>query len=373
MWGKALKAAAAWRPSLRIGIVAVCALLVAGMAFAVSVNVSDSLSRVAINEATRNTESVITGLVDPLLGSDLASQTPAQAAQINGELERLVGSGQLLRIKVWSPTGQVVYSDLPALRGRSFPLADDLENALGGTSSAEFSHGDDEENIFEHGLAAELLSIYLPVYATAGTKPIGVYEIYEDAAPIVSEISATRTDVLLIVGGDGLALLFVLFLGFAGASRLLGRQNKLLRSSERRYRSLAQNSTDVNMVVSGSGMTIFESSAVERVLGHAADTHVGRPAFERVHKDDRSSADRLLSDVIRTPGADATAEVRQRHADGSYRWTEVQLTNLIDESGGCRRGRQLSRRNPSATARKRVAPSGLPRLIDRARQPCSVP
>src|SRR4051794_27022910 len=98
---KALKVAAAWRPSLRVGIVAVSALLVGGMALAVSANVSDNLSRVAINEATRNTEAVISAFVDPMLGGSLTAQSPAQQTQINDELARLVGSGRLLRIKVW--------------------------------------------------------------------------------------------------------------------------------------------------------------------------------------------------------------------------------------------------------------------------------
>jgi diguanylate cyclase (GGDEF)-like protein/PAS domain S-box-containing protein len=337
MWGEALRTAAAWRPSLRVGIVAASAGLVAVMAVAVSVQVSDNLSRTAVNETIRNTEAVIRGFVDPMITGDLTSQTPAEQAQINDELQRLVASGRLLRVKVWSPAGQVVYSDLPALRGRQFPVADDLQAALGGAPSAEFSAGDDVENVFEHGLADTLLSIYLPIHGTsadgisADGTPLGVYEVYEDAAPIVSAVNTTRADVLIIVGGTGLALLAVLFLGFAGSSRLLARRNALLRSSDSRFRSLAQNSTDVNMVVDGEGAIRFESSAVERVLGYPADSRVGQPAFGRVHDDDLASANRLLGEVIRKPGNEATAEVRQLHADGRYRWTEVQLKNLIDD------------------------------------------
>jgi diguanylate cyclase (GGDEF)-like protein/PAS domain S-box-containing protein len=334
MRGKALSKAAAWRPSLRVGIVAVSAMLVTGMAFAVSANVSDNLSKTAIAEATRNTEAVIHGFVDPLLGDapdgNIKNVLRYKQAQIDGELQQLVKSGQLLRIKIWSPDGTVVYSDLPELRGQVFGMADDLEAAMDGTSSGEFTKGDEEENEFEHGLANELLSIYTPVYGTTG-QTIGVYEIYEDASPIVSQIENTRNDVLVIVGGYGLALLLVLFMGFAGASRMLASQNELLSTSDRRFRSLAQNSTDVNMVVDGAGVITFESSAVASVLGYAADSRVGQHAFDVVHEDDRSSVDRLLADVVRTGGAEATAEVRQRHADGSYRWTEVHLTNLIDD------------------------------------------
>src|SRR3954453_7225703 len=327
---KRLGGAAGWRPSLRVGIVAVCALIVAGMAFAVSVSVSDNLSHASINETIRNTRAVVTGLMDPLVGSELTGKTEAEQAAINGELQKLVGSGQILRIKVWSPTGQVIYSDLPALRGRQFPVADDLEEALDGQTSAEVSKGEDEENVFEQGMADNLLSIYLPINGTA-SEPVGVYEIYEDAAPILAEIGTTRTDALVIVGGYGVALLIVLFIGFAGTSRVLARQNRQISQSERRFRSLARNSTDVNMVVNAQGVVTFESSAVARVLGHTDGGRVGQPAFERVHDDERPAVERLFADVIKTPGAEATSEVRQRHADGSYRWTEVQLTNLLDD------------------------------------------
>jgi len=323
-----VRKAAAWRPSLRVGIVAVSAVLVVGMAVAVSITVSDRLAQAAEDEATRNTQAVIQGLVDPMVGGSLTGQTPQQQAEINGELEHLVASGRLLRIKVWDPRGTIIFS---ALRGRNFGTAGDLEEALDGEPSAEFTDGkDDPENVFERGLAPEMLSIYIPLNGTAG-EPIGVYEIYEDAAPILSAIDATRMDVLLIVGAGGAALLLVLFLGFAGASKLLGRQNRLLRGSERRLRSLAQNSTDVNMVVDREQTITFESSAVEHVLGHASDSRVGEPAFAEVHPDDRVSVDRLFAEVVRSPGAEATAELRQRHADGSYRWTEVVLKNLLDD------------------------------------------
>jgi diguanylate cyclase (GGDEF)-like protein/PAS domain S-box-containing protein len=333
MRGQSIKSLGAWRPSLRFGIVAVSAALVALLALAVSTNVSDNLSRAAVNEATRNTEAVIRGFVDPMIGDTLSGQTPERQAEINTKLEQLVGSGQLLRIKVWAPDGTIVYSDKPELRGVQFPVEEDLEEALDGEPTAEFSKGEDEENEFEHGIADELLSIYLPIHGTSAETDdaIGVYEIYEDATPIVAEINDTRSEALLIVGGAGLLLMIVLFLGFAGSSRLLSRQNRMLRSNDRRYRSLAQNSTDVTAVVDAQGIVTFESSAVERVLGFSSDAYVGQPVFAGVHADDRAAAEQLLADVIRNKDGDATAELRQRHADGRHRWTEVQLKNLLDD------------------------------------------
>ena len=328
---RSVRQAATWRPSLRVGIVAISALLVAGMALAVSITVSDRLAQAAENEATRNTKAVIQGLVDPLIGSSLEDHTPAEQARINDELASLVGSGQLLRIKVWNPQGTIVYSDLPALRGQNFGVADDLSEALDGATSSEFSKGEDAENVFERGLASELLSIYLPLNGTNGDQAIGVYEIYEDAGPIVSQIDATRVDVLLIVGGCGVALMLVLFLGFAGASKLLSRQNVLLRSSERRFRSLVQNSADVSMVVDGNGRIAYESDTVERVLGYPSSERIGQPAFAAVYPDDRPSATRLVSEVLRAPGNEMSTELRMVHADKSVRWIEVVLRNLTND------------------------------------------
>jgi diguanylate cyclase (GGDEF)-like protein/PAS domain S-box-containing protein len=123
----------------------------------------------------------------------------------------------------------------------------------------------------------------------------------------------------------------VLMLGFGGASRLLAKQNRLLRSSESRFRSLVQNSTDVSMIVSQDGAISYESDAVERVLGYRAGDRLGRPAFSAVAGDDRPAAQRLLAEVVRSPNNEATAELRVTHADGTLRWTEMVLKNLVDD------------------------------------------
>src|SRR4029079_6012372 len=123
---------------------------------------------------------------------------------IDSQMARLTAGGRGLRIKVWSPAGKVVCSDLPALRGRTFELDEDLAETLDGEVSTDISDASDPENVFEQGLAARLLSIYLPIHGSDGTSIIGAYEIYEDAAPIEADIATTRTDVLLIVGAMAL-------------------------------------------------------------------------------------------------------------------------------------------------------------------------
>jgi diguanylate cyclase (GGDEF)-like protein/PAS domain S-box-containing protein len=329
---RGLSIPSASRPGLRAGVLAVCAVLVAVTALAVSANVSDHLATTAVNEAVRTTEAVVRGYVDPLVtATGFSAHTGAQADSINAQLSRLVGTGNILRIKIWAVDGTVLFSDLAALRGRQFPVGSELTEALAGTVATDFSSGSDEENVFERGLADRFLSVYLPIREPGSSAVVGVYEIYENAAPIESSIASTRQDVLLIVGVMALALLGLLFGAFSGASRLLTRQNRQLRRSEERFRSLIQNSVDVNVVVSADGTIAYESSAAEAVLGVRPDARVGQPAFGIVHPEDRDFGERLLADVMRSPGAQLAGELRVHHADGSWRSIEVILKNLLDD------------------------------------------
>ena len=321
-----------WRPGLRAGVLTVCALLILGTAVAVSTTVSDHLASTAVGEATRQASAVVRGFVDPMFpGGNITAATPGQAAAINAQLERLAGAGSILRIKVWSLDGTVAYSDLPALRGRNFGVAGDLQEVFEGATSTEFSAGDAAENVFERGLANRFLSIYLPIRTSQNVEPIGAYEIYEDAAPIETEIAATRETVLLIVGTLAIILLVLLFSAFSGASRLLARRNRLLHRSQSRFRSLVQNSADVNMIVDPQGTITYESPAVEQVLGYRPEERVGASAFATVVRGDRGPATQSLADVVRTPGGQTTTEVRVKHADGTVRNIEMVLKNLLDD------------------------------------------
>jgi diguanylate cyclase (GGDEF)-like protein/PAS domain S-box-containing protein len=335
-----------WRPGLRALVISVSGALVIGTAFLVSGNVSDHLQRAAVNEAVRTTEAVVRGFIDPAVAdAGLANPTPAQSAAINADLERLVSTGKILRIKVWSMEGAVVFSDLPALRGRLFPVEEDLLEVFEGNVATEFSKGSAEENAFELGLADTFLSIYLPIRSPTTGKVLGAYELYEDAAPIISDIARTRQDVLLIVGTMALGLLALIFLAFSAASRRLTSQNRRLldqamkeqsltadlRSSRERFQSLVQNSADVSMILAADATIEYESSAVERVLGFRPEDRVGRSALDSVHPDDLTWGRELLADVVQSPGAMATGELRIKHADGSWRWVEAVGKNLFDD------------------------------------------
>ncbi|MEO8437088.1 MAG: EAL domain-containing protein [Chloroflexota bacterium] len=292
---------------------------------------TDHLAQTAVDESVRATEAVVRGYVDPLVQTrGFHEPESAQGVGINSELTRLVASGKILRIKIWSPEGTILFSDLPELRGMDFEVDDHLEDALAGKTASEFTSASAPENVFERGLADRLLSVYLPVRGMDGVV-VGAYEIYEDAAPIEAQIATTRRDVLLIVGAMGLILLALLIAAFSGTSRLLAAQNRKLRRSEERFRSLAQNSVDVNVVLLTDGSIAYESPAVERVLGHSVEGRLGTPFLDAAHPDDRDFAAQLFAEVLRTPAVQLSGELRLRHADGSWRHIEGVMKNLLSD------------------------------------------
>jgi diguanylate cyclase (GGDEF)-like protein/PAS domain S-box-containing protein len=321
----------AHRPGLRAAVLALCGGIVAATALTVSVIVADQLRSAATAEAVGHAQAVVTGVIGPHFeGGELLPSDPRRRAAIDAQLESLVGAGRLLRIKIWDPAGTVVYSDLAQLRGRNFGVADDLAEALAGDVAVEYSAGDDEENVFEHGLAERFVSMYLPIRSASG-QVLGAYELYEDAGPIEAQMASTRDTVLLLVGGAGIALLTLLFVAFSVTARWLARRSELLTRSERRFRSLVRNSADVNLIVDAAGVVQYESPSVKQVMGYAASDRIGRSAFELIHPDDRGWAAQLLADVQGTPGHQLGGELRARHADGSWRRLEVVLTNLAGD------------------------------------------
>ncbi len=299
-------------------------------------NAAGHVRSAASHEAQRSAEIVVRSSVDELL-TDEAMHAPGSnnGLAINKLLERLVFDGGLARIKIWSPDGVVLFSDLPELRGASFPIDADLAEALDGEVEVEVAEGGgaEAENVFERGLAERLLEIYLPITSPTGDV-VAAYEIYEDAAPIDALVADTRRDVFLAALGVAAGLLILLVVAFAATSRLLASQNRRLvdlttdlRQSEARFRSLVQNSSDAFVVLGDDGTIRYESVAVERVLGHRAEDRAGTAFLALAHPDDEMNARAILEEV-QVSETDRTFDIRFSHADGSWRVIECIAKNV---------------------------------------------
>src|SRR5215213_8480421 len=106
---------------------------------------------------------------------------------------------------------------------------------------------------------------------------------------------------------------------------------KAIKASEERFRSLVQNTSDIITILEADGTVRYTSPAVERVLGHTPEEQVGTNAFASIHPDDTGRASRIFAEVLKRPGLHSPLEFRVPHKDGSWRYLEHLINNLLDD------------------------------------------
>lgn len=134
------------------------------------------------------------------------------------------------------------------------------------------------------------------------------------------------------------------------------RAEQELEASERLYRLLAENSSDVILLADGTGLLHWVSPSVAEMLGWAEAEIVGRHVREFVHPDDRT---RLAEAIARSSETteNVTLRYRWRHRDGHYVWVEGAGHPVRDESGQQRRVVRLRDIDHEVAAEEELATS----------------
>jgi diguanylate cyclase (GGDEF)-like protein/PAS domain S-box-containing protein len=316
------------------------------MAFVVSHLAADQLRRTATESALLNVESIVRGYVDPTMHEGSLALGADADPQIEAQVERLAASGNGVKVvHVWSRDGRAVYSSLPEVLGRRYSIDGPLARAFAGYSHARYADADHARSVLTGVFLDRYLEIYVPIRGETDGLPFGVYQVFQDASPIEARVAETERDVFIIALAAASALVALLGLVFLGTSRVLARQNQLLRDraateevltadlrrSEERFRSLVRNAADVILVLEADGTIAYESPGVERVLGFDAADRMGMSVFEHAHPDDIPRLRRLLTELCEAPGMEGAIDVRVRHASGMWRSVEGTGKNLLDD------------------------------------------
>ena len=104
-----------------------------------------------------------------------------------------------------------------------------------------------------------------------------------------------------------------------------------LAKSERRFRSLIENSSDIIIVVDGEWRIRYASPSVKTICGYEVEEVMGRPARDFVHPDDLPAMERAFNALREAPGKTITAALRYRCKEGNWRVLESLSTNLIED------------------------------------------
>jgi diguanylate cyclase (GGDEF)-like protein/PAS domain S-box-containing protein len=117
-------------------------------------------------------------------------------------------------------------------------------------------------------------------------------------------------------------------LGQALHGRELG---EALRASERRWRSLVQNASDLVLVVDADAVITYASPAATRVLSDGVAL-VGTRLLDHLLCADPAAARQKVSGIAATTGTSARIDLRFRCADGYTIEVEAVVSNLLDDA-----------------------------------------
>ena len=198
-----------------VGSLAAVAVVIVGGFFA--------LRSIAIEEAERDTREQVqiqgrlvesAGLSNGVLRGD-----PGGLARLDNLVLAQILDESVMRVKIWSRDGRILYSDQPALIGERYGL-DAAEQRLfrEGGAEVEVSELSEPENRYERQ-EGKLLEAYTPIRAPNGTPVL--FEIYQRFSS-VSASGARLLEALVppLLGGLAVLLLFQVPLAWSMVRRL---------------------------------------------------------------------------------------------------------------------------------------------------------
>lgn len=102
-----------------------------------------------------------------------------------------------------------------------------------------------------------------------------------------------------------------------------------LRRSEKRFRSLVQNSSDMITVLETDGTIRYVSPSISCILGYKPEDITGKNKFDYIYPEDAVSVKAAFTNAIQNPGVAVIIEYKFRHADNSWVCLESVSNHLI--------------------------------------------
>jgi signal transduction histidine kinase len=234
----------------------------------------------AIGDAKGLTRLAGRGIAEPALTRGLYRGDPAAITRVRRALERVVLRDPVVRVKIWTADGRILWSDEPRLIGRHFGLGDEELSAMrAGRTSAGVSDLTQPENVFERPYE-KLLQVYLPIRGPDG-RPL-LFEEYSRFSSI-SQSARRKAEALApaFVGALVLLWLATLPLAWSLARRLQQRQRereallqRAIEAQDRERRRIAGAlHDDVVQDLAGLGFSLSAAASSDNspILQEAAD------------------------------------------------------------------------------------------------------
>lgn len=343
------------------------------------------------------------GIVEPLLTDEaLAGPGPARDV-LHDTVHELVLDESLVRVKVWSSDGEILFSDDEAQIGGRYELGEDELEALDeGLVDAEVSDLDKPENVGERD-QGRLLEVYLPLTTPSGDRVL--FEAYfRYDAVVESGDRIWRSIAPIAIGALVVLELVQIPLAWSLARRLRIRQEerehllqRAIDASEHERRRIAQDLHDgVVQDLAGVSYSLAAMGRRDRDRDSVGPTDPGNDAelIDASAATVRASVEALRTLLVElyppnleqeglAPALDdLLARVRSRGIDATlhapqevelplsstrlvYRVTQEALRNVVTHAGAT--SAQVSVVHDGGRVRLTVRDDGIGFDIDRAR------
>lgn len=247
----------------------------------------------AVTDAAKTADVLADVVAQPALQDGLLTGSPAALSAMDQAIRAHVLGRSIVRVKIWDPTGRILYSDAPSLIGQRFPLGSAEKDVLTNPQTrADVSDLTSPENRLERG-RGKLLQVYRPIWTPAGNPVLfETYAPYDEVTARTGQIwrgfaGVTLTSLLLLV----VLLMPILW-------RLLGR----LKRSQDQREALLQRAVDASNEerrrIAGAlhDGVVQDLAATSFAVAGAAEraTSLGQPALA---DEVRSAADTVRASI----------------------------------------------------------------------------
>jgi signal transduction histidine kinase len=196
----------------------------------------------------------------------------------HAELDRLFVEGPLhrevLRFKLWDPSGRIDYSNDHEQIGLRFPMVGRLAEAFAGTVQTRISNLQEFDNQPENSLWTEMLEIYVPIRSTTSGKVFAVAEYYLSVDNLKRDIQAAQQRSWALVALSAVTLYLLLFGLVRRASNTIQVQQRDLHNQLQQLLSLLDENDRMREQLREAGISTTTLNE-EFLIRIAADLHDG--------------------------------------------------------------------------------------------------
>ena len=114
------------------------------------------------------------------------------------------------------------------------------------------------------------------------------------------------------------------------SERELQTSKEELLKSERRFKALVQEGSELTAILDIDGVFLFVSENYKNIIGHQPQQLLGKNALEYIHPDDHARIQGLLGSIMSLKQIRIDA-FRFLNGDGEWRWVTTTATNLLDD------------------------------------------